>query len=65
MWKPGQSGNLSGRPKADFTIRSLARAHTAEAIQKLMEIATSSKSSVSARGRAFEVILNLGWGKVR
>lgn len=65
MWVKGQSGNPKGRPKTDYTIRSLARMHTPEAIQKLFEIATSREAPTSAQLRAFEVILNLGWGKVR
>ncbi len=65
MFKPGQSGNPAGRPKANYTIRSLARAHTPEALAQLFHIATSRHSSPSASGRAFEAILNIGWGRPR
>ena len=56
MFKPGQSGNPTGRPKSDATIRELAKAHTPEAIETLVEIATNQKASSTA-------ILDRGWGK--
>ncbi len=63
MFKPGQSGNPLGRPKADATIRDLARAHTAGAIQTLAEIASNPKASDSARVQACSCLLDRGWGK--
>ena len=63
MFKPGQSGNPSGRPKSDETIRDLARAYTEEAIAALVEIATNPKASDSARVQASTALLDRGWGK--
>ena len=63
MFKPGQSGNPTGRPKADKTIRDLARTYTKEAIRTLAEIAKNPKSSDSARVQACNAILDRGWGK--
>ncbi len=48
QFAPGVSGNPTGRPKADRTIQELARAHTAEALEALVEIATGGRSE-SAR----------------
>lgn len=62
MFKPGQSGNPSGRPKSDHRIMDLARAHTESAINTLIEIMKDPYARESARVKAAEVILNRGWG---
>jgi hypothetical protein len=64
MWKSGQSGNPKGRPKADFTIRDVARAHTPEAALRLLEISTNRNTSPSTQFRALKLFCNLAWGKV-
>lgn len=61
-FKPGQSGNPGGRPK-DKTLRQLAREHTVEAVQTLIEIMLDKSSSEMARVRAAEAILDRGYGK--
>ena len=61
-WKPGQSGNPSGRPKEAFHVRDLARVHTDEAVRILVKIMRSSTSD-KARVVAAQAILDRGWGK--
>jgi Family of unknown function (DUF5681) len=56
QFAPGISGNPSGRPKADRTIQELARAHTQDALNALVEIATKGRSE-SARVSASVAIL--------
>jgi hypothetical protein len=63
MFKPGQSGNPSGRPKSDKTIRDLAKVHTEDALKTLAEIVNNPKSSDTARVQACNAILDRGWGK--
>lgn len=61
MWKPGQSGNPSGLPKAGTTLRDMARAHTQEALETL--IASLRSRSQGVRVKAACEILDRGWGK--
>lgn len=63
MFKPGQSGNPSGRPKSDIMIRDIAREYTDSAIKTLVEIAGSPRASASARVQAANALLDRGWGK--
>ncbi len=63
MFKPGQSGNPTGRPKSDKAIRDLARAHTQDALNTLSEIVKNPKASDTARVQACNAILDRGWGK--
>jgi Family of unknown function (DUF5681) len=55
-FKPGQSGNPSGRPKSDYEIQALARAHTPAAIEALVEIfldkTRTGNSNLTARNSA-------------
>lgn len=60
---PGHSGNPSGRPRSDQTIKELARQHTAVAMNTLVKIAENPKVSANARVAASSVILAYGWGK--
>jgi hypothetical protein len=62
-FKPGQSGNPSGRPAAIREVERLAREHSADAIDALAQIMRNSKSPPSARVSAAETLLNRAWGK--
>lgn len=59
----GQSGNPSGRPKSDATIRELARTHTDVAIKTLVQIMKNKRYSPQARAYAANSVLDRGYGK--
>ena len=63
LWKPGQSGNPSGRPKVNTELRAKARAHTDAAINALVEVLSSKKASPSARVMAANSLLDRGYGR--
>jgi hypothetical protein len=63
LFQPGVSGNPSGRPKSDATIRDLARQQTEPAIQTLTDIMDNKKAPYSARVHAACALLDRGWGK--
>jgi hypothetical protein len=62
-WKPGQSGNPSGRRKIPDDVREAARSFTAEAIATLGTIMRDKKAPPAARVRCAEVLLDRGWGR--
>ena len=62
-FRPGQSGNPSGRPKIPGDVIELARAHTAMAIGALADIASNSEAPPAARVAASEALLSRAWGK--
>ena len=64
-FKPGQSGNPSGRAKKTeqmLRIEDLARSHSEGAIEALISIAKHGDSE-TARVSAANSILDRGWGK--
>ncbi|GLT02955.1 hypothetical protein GCM10007897_43860 [Sphingobium jiangsuense] len=64
-FKPGKSGNPGGRPKIKLpdgrTLTDLAREHTLEAVETLVDVMRNGDTS-SARVAAADKILNRGWG---
>lgn len=66
-FKKGQSGNPSGRSryrtKDGRTLSELARDHTEEAVETLVEVMRNKDAPPSARVMASDKILNRGWGQ--
>jgi hypothetical protein len=61
-FKPGQSGNPSGRPKVVGELRELARTHTELALATLVSVCESGETE-GARVAAANAILDRGYGK--
>jgi hypothetical protein len=59
----GQSGNPGGRPKAETTLRELARTHTETALKTLVQIMKNKRYSPQARAYAANSVLDRGYGK--
>lgn len=60
-FKPGQSGNPSGKPKDADNLRELARSYTKLAIETLAEMAKDGPPAV--RVSASSILLDRGFGK--
>lgn len=59
----GQSGNPGGRPKVVGEVQELAREHTTQAIQTLVDIMSSADAPPAARVAAANAVLDRGYGK--
>ena len=62
-FKPGQSGNPSGRPKEVAHVKELAKSYTEDAIRTLAEIMGDGSAPPAARVKASECLLDRAWGK--
>jgi hypothetical protein len=62
QFAPGTSGNPGGRPKDEARVAELARSHTIEAIDTLVELMRHGKDE-RVRGTAAQALLDRGWGK--
>ena len=65
MFKPGQSGNPGGRPKAVAEVVALARHICPDAIAKLNEIMLDPDTPPVAAVQAARELLDRGCGKAR
>ena len=59
----GQSGNPGGRPSGLGEIREIARQHTDEAVQVLVNVMNDTKAAPAARVGAATALLDRGWGR--
>ena len=60
-WKPGKSGNPSGRPKLVAEVRDLARKHTPRAIERLVELMEADSGTTAVA--ACKELLDRGHGR--
>lgn len=61
-WKPGESGNVKGRPKIPAEVIEACRLHTQAAVETIVALMKSADSD-SVRLHAAEAIINRAWGK--
>ena len=62
-FQPGRSGNPGGRPRATHSIQELARKHTTEALDVLVQIMLNEKAPPNARVAAANTLLDRAYGK--
>jgi|SRR5215831_18841259 len=60
-WKPGQSGNPSGRPKSDVDLPAICRGHTLAAVNVLVECLQDPDKRISLA--AARELLDRGHGR--
>jgi hypothetical protein len=61
LWKPGQSGNPTGRPRSPDDLPALCREHTREAVERLVQIMRSDDDGKALN--AVQQLLDRGWGR--
>ena len=62
-WIKGQSGNPLGQPKKYAEITKLARSHSVEAMERLVEIMRNKRAG-NLSLKACEIILDRAFGRV-
>ena len=62
-FKPGKSGNPSGRPKSLVTLQELAKTQTVGSLNTLVAIRDNDRAPESARVSAAVALLDRAWGK--
>jgi hypothetical protein len=63
QWKPGQSGNPSGKGKLAFDVAKQSRKSGPEVVRFWKEIMQNPKMPIGQRMRASENLMNRGFGK--
>jgi hypothetical protein len=61
QFRVGESGNRRGRPRIDPVLREVARAHTLEAVETLVQIMRTGKPA--DRLNAANALLDRAWGR--
>src|SRR4051794_16302968 len=64
-WAKGVSGNPGGRPRALHRVEEMARAHTSEVLDTLLEIMRDRQAPHTARTTVALALWDRGWGKAR
>lgn len=64
-WKPGQSGNPSGKPKIYREVLELYREQTAKAVAVLVDAMSARDAGWPSRVVAAAQLLDRAWGKPR
>lgn len=60
---PGTSGNPGGRSKHDLNLAKIAREHTQEALDVILDVMRDRDAKHSARLTAADMLLNRGYGR--
>jgi hypothetical protein len=63
QFQKGQSGCPTGKPPIIAELRELARKHTKESVETLVEVMRDVKASATARVSAASHLLDRGWGR--